>query len=69
MDHQAFAQMADSYLRRNDVIERSATQIALSKDLAEFALRASEGTVDELTDLERSRLQMWESASKNAQHG
>ena len=32
--------LADSYIRRNDVMERSAVQIALSKDLAEIVLRA-----------------------------
>ena len=38
--------LADSYLRRNDVMERSAVQLALSEELAEIVLRASEGTVE-----------------------
>ena len=54
--------LTDSYLRRNDLMERSASQIALSEDLAEIVLRAREGTLEELTELERSRLQMWENA-------
>jgi hypothetical protein len=52
----------DSYLRRADVMERSAAQAALSEDLANIMLKSSRGGVGELTELERIRLVMWERA-------
>ena len=52
----------DSFLRRTDVMERSAAQVALSEDLANIALKARRGAINELTELERIRLEMWERA-------
>ena len=52
----------DSYLRRADVMERSATQGALSEELASIVLKARRGAIGELTELERLRLEMWERA-------
>ena len=52
----------DSFLRRTDVMERSAAQVALSEELANIALKARRGAIDELTELERIRLEMWERA-------
>ena len=52
----------DSYLRRADVMERSATQAALSEDLANILLKLRRGVIGELTALERIRLEMWERA-------
>jgi len=52
----------DSYLRRADVMERSAAQGALSGEMANIILKTRRGAIDELTDLERLRLEMWERA-------
>ena len=52
----------DSYLRRADVMERSMVQSALSEELADILLKTRRGTIDQLTELERLRLEMWERA-------
>ena len=52
----------DSYLRRADVMERSAAQAAISEELANILLKARHGAIAELTELDRFRLEMWERA-------
>jgi len=54
--------LVDSYVRRNDVIERAMMQTAVSEDLAETLLRYQEGGVESLTPSQKARLTFFERA-------
>jgi hypothetical protein len=52
----------DAMTTRNDVIERSSTQAAINPEILEIRLRALNGGVAVLSELEIARLRHWEIA-------
>ena len=62
MDEGRKLALVDAMLRRNDVIERSAMQSALSETILEIRTRAISEGVHSLSDVERARLRSYEVA-------
>lgn len=54
--------LVDSYVRRNESIERSMMQTAASQELSDLLVRYSSEGIESMTPVERYRLTTWERA-------
>jgi hypothetical protein len=62
MDESRKFALVDSYVRRNDVMERALMQTAVSEDMAQILNQYYEGGIESLTPLQKTRLTFWERA-------